>query len=131
YHEVYDPKTDPTDHQRRRLIELCQLVSHSSEETFAARIGEFIDLDQFARFLACTTLLASYDSILDNGQNFLPWHDPETDRFGFSPWDLDHSWGEFPHIGTPGSRVRASILHPWVGEKRFFERIFAVEESAR
>ena len=34
--------------------------------------------------------------------------DPRSNRFGFSPWDLDHSWGEFPFVGTAAERERAN-----------------------
>lgn len=124
YEEIYDPKTKPSDHQKERLLELCRLTSHANDAEFAERVGDFVDLDQFATFFACNALLSNYDSILDNGQNYLLWHDPTTDRFGLSPWDLDHSWGAFPFVGTREQRERASLFHPWIGEKLFLERLF-------
>jgi hypothetical protein len=72
-------------------------------------------------------MLSNYDGILSNGQNFLLYLDPRTDRFGFIPWDLDHCWGEFGHIGTVEQRERASLWHPWVGRNRFLERMLAAE----
>jgi hypothetical protein len=62
---------------------------------------------------------------LSDGQNFLLYLDPRTERFGFIPWDLDHSWGEFPFIGTLEQRECASVWHPWVGENRFLDRMLA------
>lgn len=128
YQEIYDPKAKVPDAVRERLIGLCQLGTSADDATFARRIGEFIDLEEFARFMACTVLLSSYDSILDNGQNYLLWFDPASNRFGFSPWDMDHSWGEFPFVGGLRERERASLFHPWVGNNRFLERIFAAED---
>ncbi len=125
YAEVYDPKSKLAAAQQQRLIDLCRLTTQEDAAEFNRRIGDYIDLDEFARFLACTALLANYDSILDNGQNFLMWLDSETGRFGFSPWDLDHSWGEFPFVGDADQRERASLFHPWVGRKRFLERMLA------
>lgn len=128
YAEPYEPKTDLTDFHKQRLMELCRLTTHAPDEEFHQRIGEFIDLDEFATFMACVSLMSNYDSILDNGQNFLMWLDSNSGRFGFSPWDLDHSWGEFPWAGTPEGRERASLFHPWIGKKRFLERIFAAPD---
>jgi spore coat protein H len=108
------------------VIDLARLTTHASEADFAARIGEFLDLDAFARFLACETILANFDGILNTGQNYLIYLDPRTDRFGFIPWDLDHSWGEFPFAATADERERASIWHPWLGENRFLERLMGV-----
>jgi spore coat protein CotH len=128
YEGIYDPKTKLKPKQSRRLIALAKLITHAADDEFARQIGEFIDLDEFARFFACQVLLSNYDGPLDNGQNFLVYLDPRTERFGFIPWDLDHSWGEFPFIGSIVQRERASIWHPWVGENRFLERMLSVKD---
>jgi hypothetical protein len=126
YVGVYDPKTKTSPSDRRRLIDLAKLFSQAGDVQFAARVGEFIDLAEFARFLACQTLLSNYDGILSTGQNFLLYLDPATNRFGFIPWDLDHCWGEFPFAGTPQQRERADLWHPWIGDNRFLQRMLAV-----
>ncbi len=126
YAPIYDPKTKTTPAQQQRLIALAKLFSGTDDADFAQRLGDFIDLPAFARFLACEAILSNYDSILSNGQNFLLYLDPRTDRFGFIPWDHDHCWGQFPFVGTADERARASLRQPWVGEIRFLERILAV-----
>lgn len=125
YHGIYDPKTKITAAQQQRVIDLAQLVSHASDTAFHEQLGEYIDLDQAARFFACEVLLANYDGILSNGQNYLIFLDPRSNRFGFIPWDLDHSWGEFPLVGTADQREQGSIDRPWVSEIRFLERLWA------
>lgn len=125
YEAVYDPRSQVPEPFRQRLLGLCQLVSRADDAEFARRIGEFLDLDAVARYFACEVLLSNYDGILMNGQNFILWLDPRTERFGFSPWDLDHSWGEFGQVGTREQRETASVRHPWVGRQRFLERLFA------
>lgn len=127
YHQVYDPKTKTTPAQRSRLVELARLVSHADDAEFARQLGNLVDLDNTARFLACEALLSNYDGILCNGQNFLLWLDPRSGRFGFSPWDLDQSWGAFGWIGSSRDRESADLFHPWVGPNRFLERLFAVD----
>lgn len=127
YEGIYDPKTKVKEKHSQRLIGLARLVTHAADPEFAQRIGEFIDLDEFARFLACEVILSNYDGLLSNGQNFLLYLDPTTNQFGFIPWDLDHCWGEFPFIGTNEQRERASIWHPWVGENRFLARMLAAQ----
>jgi len=125
YEAIYDPKTRTNPKQQRRLIDLAKLVTHADDDAFATRVGEFIDLDEFARFLACEVILSNYDGLLSNGQNFLLYLDPRNDRFGFVPWDLDHCWGEFPFAGTVEQRERASLWRPWIGENHFLERMLA------
>jgi len=130
YAAIYDVKTKATLEQQRRVIELARLVSSATDAEFAARIGDFLDLDGFARFLAGEVLLSNYDSILADGQNFYLYLDGRSNQFGFIPWDLDAAWGNF-WLGTKPELERASIWHPWVGENRFIERVMAVEEFRR
>lgn len=127
YDGIYDPKTPISPAQQERVMELARFVTHASEAEFAGRIGEWFDLEAVARFLASEVLLSNYDGFLSNGQNFLLYLEPRSNRFGFIPWDLDHSWGEFPFVGTADQRERASIWHPWIGRHRFLERLFEVE----
>lgn len=130
YATIYDLKTDATYEQQRRVIEFARLVSFATDAEFAARVADFLDLDQFARFLAGEVLLSNYDSILADGQNFYMYLHPRSNQFGFVPWDLDAAWGYF-WLGTKQEFERASIWHPWVGENRFIQRVMAVEEFRR
>jgi DNA-directed RNA polymerase specialized sigma24 family protein len=130
YAGIYDLKTEATPEQQRRLIEFARLASSANDPEFAARVGAFLDLDEFARFLAGEVLLSNYDSILADGQNFYMYLDPRSNKFGFIPWDLDAAWGEF-WLGSKAELERASIWHPWAGQNRFLERVMAVEEFRR
>ena len=131
YAAIYDLKTQATPAQQRRVMDFAKLVSHADDAKFAARVGEFLDLEAFARFLAGQVLLANYDSFLANGQNFYVYLDPRSDKFGFIPWDMDLSWGSFFLLGTTEQRERASIWHPWVGRNRLLERVMKTEEFRR
>lgn len=128
YERPYNAKTKVTAAQQQRLIALARLCTEADTDKFNREIGGFIDLKAFATWLACETTLSNYDGLFTTGQNFLVYLDPRTDRFSFGPWDLDHSWGEFPFVGTAELRERASIWHPWTGENRFLERMLAHED---
>ena len=130
YAPIYDLKTKATPEQQRRVIDFARLVSSATDAEFAARVGDFLDLDEFARFLAGQVLLPNYDGILSRGQNFYMYLDPRSNKFGFIPWDLDAAWGE-DWIASRAEQERASLWHPWVGENRFIERVMAVEEFRR
>jgi spore coat protein CotH len=130
YAPIYDLKTQATLKQRQRIIEFAQLVTSASDQAFAAHVGDFLDLDEFARFLAAEVLLPNYDSILTTGQNFYLYLDPASNKIGFIPWDLDAAWGNF-WIGTKGEQQQSSIWRPWVGENRLLERVMGVEEFRR
>lgn len=130
YAPIYDLKTQATPEQRQRIIGFAKLVTSASDQEFAERVGGFLDLDEFARFLAVQVLLPNYDSILTTGQNFYLYLGRGSNKFGFIPWDLDASWGNF-WIGTRAEQQHSSIWRPWVGENRFLERVMAVEEFRR
>ena len=121
YQQPYDPKTGLTDAQKQRLIELCRLVSHANDSEFAAKIGDYLDFDNFARFLAVTVYLASTDSIIGVGQNYYVYLHPQSQKFQFIPWDHDHSFGNFG-----GAAENMSINPPWQAGNRFMDRLFAV-----
>jgi spore coat protein CotH len=112
------------------VIDFARLVSSATDAEFAARVGDFLDLDEFARFFAAEVLLPSYDGILTDGQNFYIYLDPRSNKFGFIPWDLDSAWGDF-WIASKAEQAQASIWHPWIGENRFLERVMAVDEFRR
>jgi spore coat protein CotH len=127
YNQTYDPKTDTSSHQTRRITEFAKFVTSASDAEFAAKLGEFLDLEEFARFMAVTVWLSTLDSILAMGQNFYVYLHQTTDKFQFVPWDLDHSFGQFPMGGSQEQREQLSIQKPWRGENRFLERVFNVQ----
>jgi len=123
----YDPKLPVTEVQQKQLVALCALISKGSDAELAARLPEMVDLDELARFLAVTVWLSNMDSILGMGQNYYVYLPPETGRLLFIPWDHDHSFGQFPLVGTQEQREQLRLTKPWFGQARFLERLFAVE----
>ena len=127
YKQTYDPKDDPSSADTQRVIDFAKLVTHASDEDFAAKLPEFLDLPQFSRFIAATVWLSTLDSILGVGQNYYLYLDPKTRKFQFFPWDLDHSFGQFGLMGDQSQRNQLSIEKPWRGENRFLERVYKLE----
>jgi hypothetical protein len=128
YRQTYDPKTPLYDEQKERVIELSRLVTGTDDKEFADRIGEFIDLDEFARFMAVMVFLSDMDGILGPGQNMYLFLHPKSQWFEFIPWDQDHSFGQFAMRGTQSQRENLSIKKPWDGENQFLDRMFKVEQ---
>ena len=127
YQRIYDGKVGLDDAAKARVIETARFVTSADDATFAAKAGDFFDLDEVARFVAVNALLSSFDGFLNNGQNFHMYLNKDSGRFGFIPWDLDRAWGEFPFIGSLEEKERASITRPWVADHRLMERLFAME----
>ena len=129
YNQSYDPKTDLTDAQKARVIALGRLVSSVNDEEFAARIGDYVDLDDFARYFAVLVWLGNHDSLLQNGQNFYTWIHPDTNRMHFIAWDQDFSFGNNRASATNRGIEPASwpIERPWSTSNQFLARVYAVD----
>ena len=127
YNQTYDPKAASKE-DKQRVIDFCKLLTHADDAEFAAKLGDFVDLDEFSRFMAVTVWLSTLDSILGPGQNFYVYLNPRTNKFQFMPWDLDHSFGQFFLMGNQEQREKLSVHKPWTGDNnRFLERVFKVD----
>jgi spore coat protein H len=122
YNQSYDPKTDLTEAQKQRVIAFGRLVSKATDEEFAAQIGDYLDLDDFARYFAVLAWIANHDSLLQNGQNFYTYLHPDTNRMHFIAWDQDFSFGNGRNYSAGWS-----IHTPWTGNNRFLSRVYGVE----
>ncbi|ATB31911.1 CotH kinase family protein [Melittangium boletus] len=127
YERTYEPKGTLTPKQSARLIQFCKFVSHASDAEFAAKLDQFLDVEAFARYLAATVHLSTLDSLLVMGQNFHVYLHPKTQKFSIIPWDLDHSFGQFPMLNNK-VQEDLNIDKPWQGDKRFLARVFQVEK---
>ncbi|MBM3846293.1 MAG: hypothetical protein FJ405_08410 [Verrucomicrobia bacterium] len=127
YNQTYDPKTDLTPAQQKRVMDFAKLVTDGTDGEFASKVASFLDIKAFADYMAVTVLLSEMDGILGPGQNFYLHLDPATERFQFIPWDLDHSFGKFGMRGTQEEREQLSFRKPWQGQNRFLERMFKLD----
>jgi hypothetical protein len=127
-YEWFGAKGKPTKAQQQRLIELTRLVANAEDDEFAKQIGEYVDLDEAARFLAANVLLSNLDSFLTHVHNYYVYLPTETNKFVLLPWDMDLSMGAFFLVGSPEQLRDLSIAHPHQGKNRFLDRILALEE---
>jgi len=127
YNQTYDPKSELTPAQKKRIIDFTRLVTEAGDEQFGSQLGEFVDLEEFARYMAVMVYLSDMDGMLGPGQNFYLYLHPKTQKFLFVPWDQDHSFGQFPMNSSQRQRENLSIHKPWIGRKRFLERVFQVD----
>lgn len=91
----YPPKMRPdreaTPHEQKRVMEFSELVSQNDVELFRSKVGTYLDVDQFLRFIAVNSFISNWDSYLNGGHNFYFYLDPKDDKFRFIPWDQDLS----------------------------------------
>lgn len=124
YQQTYDPKTDLTDDDTKRVIALCKLTTSAPDAEFARRIGDYFDIDEFARYFAVLVWIGNSDSLLGMGQNYYVVEHPKTHKFMFVPWDQDFSFG---NRGGSGTAQTWTIYYPWMGQNAFLGRMYALE----
>ncbi|MBL8204307.1 MAG: CotH kinase family protein [Blastocatellia bacterium] len=131
YKERYDAKFGDKGEQgkkaRQHLIQFAHLVNNGSDEEFNKKIGDYLEVDAFLRFLAVNVLTTNLDSILAMGHNYYFYLNPSTNKFVFFPWDLDLSFSGFPMGGSAEQQLDLSIDHPHTGTNKLIERLLAIE----
>lgn len=128
YKAVYRPHRDATKEEQKRVIEFATLVNKADDAEFAKQIGEFIDVDQFLKFLAANALTASLESFFALGHNYTLYLDPKVNKFHFLPGDLESAFANFLLYGTPDQLMDVSILKPYPGDSKLPDRLLAIKE---
>jgi hypothetical protein len=105
-----------------------RLVHKADDETFRREIGEYLDLDEFAGFLAANALLANMDSFLAHVHNYYVYLSPTTNKLVLLPWDMDLSMGAFFMAGSAEQLQELSIAHPHMGDNKLIDRLLAWDE---
>ena len=123
YEIGYVPKTDPTEEQKKRVIEFARLIHKADDDEFEARYADYLDVDQFLKFIACNVIVCNLDSFLAGSQNHYIYLEPESNKFQLLPWDMDHSFGAFHLMGKPDTRRNMSIDRPVSDKRPIIERV--------
>ncbi|HXT69144.1 MAG TPA: CotH kinase family protein [Vicinamibacterales bacterium] len=101
------PDREATPHEQERMIEFSKLVSQTDVALFRSRIGQYLDVDGFLRYIAVNAFIINTDSYLRGGHNFFLYLDPADDRVRFLPWDQDLS------LGSRGRGIQSfDIMNP-------------------
>lgn len=71
------------------VIDLVKWVNQASDTEFAADLGEHVDVESFARYLALQNLMVNFDDMAGPGRNYYLWYDQNTKKFTVITWDLN------------------------------------------
>jgi hypothetical protein len=92
YGKIFDPKTHEQDPPGVLFGPISDMVRAANEPgDFAGAVGQYLDLQEFARYLAAETFMAEYDGMLgyDGANNFYYYRSTKSNRARFLPWDRD------------------------------------------
>ncbi|NYD67113.1 CotH kinase family protein [Agromyces atrinae] len=97
YTDVFTQKAGDDD--LTPLIDFLQFINESDDETFAAELGEHLDVESFATYLAFQDLVDNFDDISGPGNNSYLYYDPATGLMEVVNWDLNLAFGSSPGDG--------------------------------
>jgi spore coat protein CotH len=91
YTDIFDQKTGDDD--LTPLISFLDFINNSDDATFAAELGDYLDVDAFATYLAMQDLTANMDDIDGPGNNSYLRYDSTTGLMTVVAWDANLSFG--------------------------------------
>ncbi len=128
YAERYRPKTnDPDPMTTRRFIEFIKLLNYADDAEFRAKLGDYMDVDGFLRYLAATVLIATLDSPLANNHNYYLYVSPADGKLRVLPWDMNLSFGSWGMNGNSENQINLSVANAWPAENKLFRRIMEID----
>lgn len=95
YERPYGSRTEPDSGDAARLVAFVKLLNHASDDEFARRVGDYLDVDAFLRFLACEVVLVNTDSPLTTKRNYWMTVHPATRKIVWVPWDMNMAFAGF------------------------------------
>lgn len=112
YADVFDLKNNDSslsdDDAFTPLADFLEFLATASDDEFANQLSSYLDVDEFARYLAAQELVANTDDIDGPGNNsYLRW-DEATGTFTVIAWDQNLSYGVSPGGGGAGAGGRTA-----------------------
>lgn len=92
YEEIFDQESGDQD-DLTPLLAFLEFINDADDETFAAELGNHLDVAAFADYLALQELIGNEDDIDGPGNNSYLRYDAETSRFTVVTWDLNLAFG--------------------------------------
>ena len=113
------------------FAELLKLVEQAPDAEFEREIGKRMDLEQFAAYLAATSILVNIDSYIGMPHNYYLLMDKADNKLRMLPWDLNETFGTFTMGRDPETLVQWDIDRPWISRRRMLERLFETDQFPR
>ena len=126
YQRPYGSRTAPDNDDAARFIAFVKLLNEATDDEFARRVGDYLDVDAFLRFLACEVVLVNTDSPLAMHHNYWMTVHPATRKIVWIPWDMNMAFGGFKPSDADLSLHEPSVA----GAFPLAERMLAIGDIA-
>jgi putative heme-binding domain-containing protein len=114
--------------EKKRVIEFCKLVSQSSEAEFSERLGEFVDPESLARYLAFQVLVSNVTGFSTIGTNDIMCLDAKTGRFTMVAAEIETALGGAALSGTAEQLADLDWVQPYAGPLPLLEKWMRVPD---
>lgn len=91
------------DDDEKPIINLLKWLDSVSDTDFANQLGQYVDVDSFAKYVATQNLLVNSDDIAGPGKNGYLWYDNSTKLISIVSWDLDMTMSNSTSAGPDDS----------------------------
>ncbi|MCP4550214.1 MAG: hypothetical protein GY835_27450 [bacterium] len=68
-------------------------INHSTDAEFAAELGDRFSLDNFLRAMAVDVCIGNWDNYWFGANNYYLYHNTDSNRLEYIPYDLDNTYG--------------------------------------
>src|SRR5436190_8033674 len=109
YRDICSPRSKEPPGACQKIIDFARLIHRADDATFRAKIGSFLAVDEFLRYVAVNSAILNFDSFLSTGHNYYLYVNPADRRIYFIPWDTNMSFGGYGWLGTDEEIARTSI----------------------
>ncbi len=75
------------------LAHFIDVLNNTPDESFPQAIEQVFNVDSFLKWMAVSVQNGSWDDYLYNANNYFLYHNQETGRFEFIPYDYDNTFG--------------------------------------
>jgi spore coat protein CotH len=87
---AFEPKSKAARDDARDVLELISRINQTANADFAKVMEETIDVEAFLQTMAVMLFSGAFDQLTGVGpHNYYLYHDPQSGRWHYLPWDLD------------------------------------------
>lgn len=109
---AYDLKTNESQDDYTRLVNLISLIHKLPADKFKDSIGEWVNTDAYLKALAAEILIGHWDNYFANKNNYYLYDQTKDQTFNYLPYDMDNTFG----VQWGFSNINTRNIHNW-GDK--------------
>ncbi len=100
YAKVFNQQAESRSIGPRPYIDFLKFVDQSTDAEFEASLGQYLDLEEFAKHIAFHNLVVDPDSLAGTGNNYYVLYDPRTRKMTFASWDQNLAFGRLGFVAA-------------------------------